>query len=136
MKIETQRGFTTIELIMVIIIIAVIAATAIPKFTSMSDVSVGGAAEMIKADIRYTQELAMAEHTAKSVNFTSGDGFYTVDSETQDLPSGVTIDNTFTVTFNSLGEPIAGAGGSVSILAGGEIETIRVTNYTGKVSIE
>jgi len=100
-KIETQRGFTTIELIMVMIIIAVIAVTAIPKFTSMSDVSVGGAAEMIQADIRYAQELAMAEHTAKSVNFTSGAGSYSVDSETQDLPSGVTISNDFTVTFNS-----------------------------------
>ncbi len=141
MKIETQHGFTTIELIMVIIIIAVIAVTAIPKFTSMSDVSVGGAAEMIQADIRYTQELAMAEHIAKSITFVSEAGSYTtVDSETQDLPSGVTISDdptvtTVTFTFNSLGEPVGG-GGSVSISAGGQDKTITVSDYTGKVSID
>ena len=131
----TNQGFTTIELIMVIIIIAVIAVTAVPKFTGRSNVSVGGAAEMIQADIRYTQELAMAEYEAKSVTFASGSSSYTVDSEAQELPSGVTISNDFTVTFNSLGEPIAGGGGSVEISAGGETGTIRVTNYTGKVNI-
>jgi len=135
-KIETQNGFTTIELIMVIIIIGVIAVIAIPKFTGMSVVSIGGAADMIQADIRYTQELAMTVYEAKSVTFTSGAGSYTVDSETQELPSGVTISNNFIVTFNSLGEPIAGGGDSVSISAGGENGTIGVTEYTGKVSIE
>ena len=136
MKIATQHGFTIIELIMVIIIIAVIAVTAVPKFTSRSVVSVGGAADMIQADIRYTQELAMAEHTAKSVTFASGAGSYTVDLETRELPSRVTIGNNFTVTFNSLGEPTAGGGGFVTISAGGETGTIKVTKYTGKVSIE
>jgi len=141
-KIKTQRGFTIIELIMVMVIIAVIAVTAVPKFTSMSNVSVGGAAQMIQADIRYAQELAMAEHEAKSVTFDYGDDFYTVDSETNDLPSGVTIgsddsSDDFTVTFNSLGEPTFPEGGdSVTISAGGEPGTIRVTDYTGKVSID
>ena len=136
MKIQAQNGFTTIELIMVIIIIGVIAATAVPKFTSMSVVSVGGAAEMIQADIRYAQELAMAVYEAKSVTFASGKGSYTtVDLETRELPSRVTIGNNFTVTFNPLGEPTAGGGGSVTVSAGGETGTIRVTNYTGKVSI-
>ena len=137
MKIQAQNGFTTIELIMVIIIIGVIAATAVPKFTSMSVVSVGGAAEMIQADIRYAQELAMAVYEAKSVTFASGAGSYTtVDLETRELPSRVTIGNNFTVTFNPLGEPTAGGGGSVTVSAGGETGTIRVTNYTGKVSID
>jgi len=135
MQIKTQHGFTTIELIMVMIIIAVIAVTAVPKFTGRSNVSVGGAAEMIQADIRYTQELAMAEYEAKSVTFASGSSSYTVDSETQELPSGVAISNNFTVTFNSLGEPIAGGGGSVSISADGQGKTITVSDYTGKVSI-
>ena len=136
MKIATQRGFTTIELIMVIIIIAVIAVTAVPKFISMGNISVMGAAQMIQADIRYAQELAMAEHTAKSINFISGYKTYSVDSEIQELPSRVTISHDFIVTFNPLGEPTAGGGGFVTISAGGETGTIKVTKYTGKVSIE
>ena len=90
---------------------------------------------MIQADIRYIQELAMTEYATKSVAFASGSNSYGVDSETQELPSGVTIGNDFTVAFNSLGEPIAGGGGSVSIAAGGQSMTVTVSEYTGQVSI-
>ena len=134
-KIETSNGFTMIELIMVMVISAVIGVVAVVKFTSSSNVAVGGAAKVIQADIRYTQELAMAGYEAKTITFASGSSSYSVDSETQELPSGVTISNNFTVTFNSLGEPIAGGGGSVTISAGGETGTISVTEYTGTVSI-
>jgi hypothetical protein len=53
------------------------------------------------------------------------------------LPSGVTIQTDFTITFNSLGEPIAGvpAPGFVRISGGGQTRTITVVNYTGKVTI-
>jgi len=134
-SIFNHEGFTAIELIMVIVIIAAVGVLAVPKFASRSNVSVGGAAKMIQADIRYIQELAMAEYVAKSITFASGSSSYSVDSETQELPSGVTISNNFTVTFNSLGEPTAGGGGSVSISAGGQSMTITVSDYTGKVSI-
>lgn len=136
MKTKAQRGFTTIELTMVMIIVAIIAATAALKFTGRGGVSVQGAAEMIQADIRYGQKAAMAEHMAKSITFAAGSTSYTVDSETQKLPAGVIITNNFTITFNSLGEPIVGGGGCVTISADGQVRTISVSNYTGKVRIE
>ena len=131
MKIETSHGFTTIELITVMIISAVIGVVAVVKFTSSSNVAVGGAAKVIQADIRYTQELAMAGYEAKTITFAAGTSSYSVDSETQELPSGITISNNFTVTFNSLGEPIAGGGGSVSISGAGNSNSITVSDYTG-----
>ena len=131
-----MKGFTLIEVIAALVIVGVLVAAATVKFTSsISAISVRAAAEMIRADIRYAQELAMAEHATKSVFFSSGAGSYTVDSETLELPSGVTTSNTCTFTFNSLGEPTAGGGGSVSISGDSQSETISVSDYTGKVDI-
>lgn len=130
-----MRGFTLIEIIAALVIVGVLVAAATVRFTGTSTISVRGAAEMIRADIRYAQELAMAEHATKSVIFSSGAGSYTVDSEALELPSGVTTSNTCTFTFNSLGEPTAGGGGSVSISGDSQSKTISVSGYTGKVDI-
>jgi len=86
----------------------------------------------------------MANRVSKSVAFVSGQFTYTfpatvpstsnLDPSGQ-LPSGVTINSNFTVTFNSLGEPIVGGGGSVSITGDGGTKAISVVQYTGKVNI-
>ncbi len=137
-----SAGMTLIEIIMVMVIIGILSATVIPRFdfTTSSRASVDGTAYMIASDIRYAQEFAMANRVSKSVVFTSGAAVHTfnpthtLDSSGQ-LPSGVTISNNFTITFNSLGEPTTGGGGSVTISGGGQTRTIGVVNYTGKVNI-
>lgn len=138
-----SKGMTFIELLAVLVIIGILSAIVIPRlnltFTS-SRASVDGAAYMIASDIRYAQEFAMANRVSKSVVFNSGSSVYTfiptsnLDSTGQ-LPSGVTIGGNFTVTFNSLGEPTTGGGGSVAVSTGGLSRTISVVNYTGKVNI-
>jgi len=142
------RGMTLIEVIMVMVIIGILAATLIPKFNlaTSSKASVDGAAYMIASDIRYAQEFAMANRVSKTVTFssTSHPDYYTfsptsgLDSSGQ-LPSGVTITSTSPspciVTFNSLGEPIVGGNASVTVSSGGQSRTITVLQYTGKVNI-
>jgi MSHA pilin protein MshC len=133
---------TLIEIIMVMVVIGILAVVLIPKFDVVSSSKTGaeGAAYMIASDIRYAQEFAMANRVSKSVLFTSGSSVYTfspthnLDSSGR-LPSGVTTTNNFTVTFNSLGEPTTGGGGSVAISGGGLTKTVSVVNYTGKVNI-
>lgn len=127
------KGFTLIEVVIAMVILGILVAVAAVKSTGVSSASARGAAEMIQGDIRYAQEAAMAEHAAQSVIFASGSSSYTIGPETQELPSGVTISNDFTVTFDSLGEPTEG--GAVSISADGQTKTITVSDYTGKVSI-
>jgi prepilin-type N-terminal cleavage/methylation domain-containing protein len=136
-------GMTLVEVITVLAILAILAAVVIPKLglpTTTSTASVGGAAYMVASDIRYAQEFAMANLVSKSVNFTSGSSIYTfspssgLDPSGQ-LPSGVTINSNYTITFNSLGEPTTGGGGSVTVTGGGQSRTISVVNYTGKVNI-
>ena len=140
------KGMTLIEVIMVMAIIGILAAVVVPKFdfTTSSRASVDGGAYMIASDIRYVQECAMANQVTKSIVFTSGQSIYTFPATTPStsgldpsgrLPSGVTVGNNFTVTFNSLGEPTTGGAGSVSVSGGGQTKTISVVNYTGKVNI-
>ncbi|MGO8987538.1 MAG: prepilin-type N-terminal cleavage/methylation domain-containing protein [bacterium] len=142
-----SSGFTVIELIVVIVIIGILAATVLPKInfgTTSSTVSAWGAAYMIASDIRYTQECAMASMVSKSISFTSGQSVYTFPATTPStssldptgrLPSGVTIGATITFTFNSLGEPEESTSNSVTVTVGGITRTITVTQYTGMATI-
>jgi MSHA pilin protein MshC len=136
-------GFTLIEVIAVMIIVGILAATVISRInfgTTSSTASANGAAYMIASDIRYAQEWAMATRSSRTVSFTSGQSSYTspVTGSPIYLPTGATISNDFSVTFNSLGEPITTTPvgvWSVGVSAGGLPKTIAVLNYTGKVSI-
>lgn len=138
--VASSQGFTLIEIILVIILLSVITVTALPKFFDTTGIAIEGAAAMVTADIRYTQELAMSTHQDKTIIFPDvppdGATYYTVDSKTVNLPSKVRIPNGSgaTFTFNSLGEPIAGGGSSVQIQAGSSTKTITVDSYTGRVS--
>jgi prepilin-type N-terminal cleavage/methylation domain-containing protein len=140
-RIPQSKGFTLIEVILVMVIIGILAATVVPRidFTISTTASVDGAAYIVASDIRYAQEFAMANRVSKQVNFPANSPTYnfnppnSLDPSGQ-LPSGVTINAPgYTVQFNSLGEPIAGGGGSVTVSAGGLTKTVTVTNYTGKV---
>jgi prepilin-type N-terminal cleavage/methylation domain-containing protein len=128
------RGFTIVELIMVVILIGILAVSFVPKFLDTSGFSLEGAAEMAAADIRYTQELAMGTHSSKTIVFTTTNTYYTVDSRDVNLPSQVSISSGATFTFNSLGEPTTGGGNSVTFSAGTQTKSITVDSYTGRVS--
>jgi prepilin-type N-terminal cleavage/methylation domain-containing protein len=130
-----MRGFTTIEIIAVLVVVGVLVAAATVKFTSTSTISLRAAAEMIQADIRYTQAEAMATNANQSINFVAGNNNYMVGSETRDLPSGVTIAAGRLFTFDSLGEPTAGGGQFVSVSDGTNTNTVNVVDCTGKVDI-
>jgi len=128
-----SRGFTIVELVMVVVLIGILAVSVVPKFVDTSAFSLAGGAAMAAADIRYTQELAMGTHSSKTIVFTTSNTYYTVNSQTVNLPSRVTISSGATFTFNSLGEPTTG-GGTVTLSAGAETKTITVESYTGRVS--
>ena len=134
-RVHDMRGFTLIEAVAILIVIGVLAAVATTRFIDTGTISVRAAAEMIQADIRYLQQIAMSTNAARSINFVADSTTYVVDGDTRELPSGVTISAGRQFTFSSLGEPTTGGGQSVSVSDGTNTNTVTVVDYTGKVSM-
>lgn len=66
-----QRGFTIIELVMVLILLAVLAAVAIPRFSGYGGMKQGNAVLKIASDIRYAQNKATTTQQRYRINFNS-----------------------------------------------------------------
>lgn len=126
---KKDKGFSIIELIIVIIVLGILAAAVVYKFGSMkSDTASIAAVDQVIADIQYVQMLAMSQATQKSISFTANDNSYTVAGQTKRLPGDVKAENTIEFKFNSLGEPVDGGNQTVTI--GGK--QIKVWAITGK----
>ncbi|MEK6726173.1 MAG: type II secretion system protein [Deltaproteobacteria bacterium] len=151
-----QRGFTLIELVMILMLIAILAAVAIPRFSGYGAIKQGNAVVKIASDIRYAQNRATttqqrsrlssvdatnyevyfcASYTQATCTCASGWSFAT-DPYTRGIfqvnlntdYSGVTIASTVSLLeFDSLGRPYDG-GGSCTASAGA---TVTVT-YSGE----
>ena len=76
------RGFTLIEIMAVVIILAIIAALALPNLQTQDDLNLSAAARIVVADLLYAQSQAIATGSARYVNFTTAanasDGSYSL----------------------------------------------------------
>lgn len=66
-----QRGFTLIELIMVIVILGVLAVVAAPRIFNSNDFNARGFHDETLALLRYAQKVAIAQRRTVCVAFTS-----------------------------------------------------------------
>ncbi len=129
---DPAGGFTSIELIIVIIILSILGATVIYKqpFTT-GDYSIIASDQLI-ADIRFLQLKAMGSRQSLTFTFTADSPVYTIAGVQKRLPKDISFLATSTVTspltFNSLGVP---SSDGVIRLSGGK--EISVHAETGKV---
>lgn len=65
MKNFSQRGFTLVELIVVIVILGILAATALPKFIDLSSDARGGVMKGVEASMRGTNVMIYGKAAAK-----------------------------------------------------------------------
>ncbi len=152
---EINRGvkaFTTIELIMVVVISGIMMAIVLPKLGDVSSIDLYSVARQVKSDIRYTQELAMSKYAIRKIVFVGGNNTYTIkDSSNQVIESKVlpkrssaifnAVGSGTTVLeyiFNSSGEPDStyGAGDTLRISSGSSYKDIIVSSITGRATIQ
>jgi type II secretory pathway pseudopilin PulG len=156
-KKPSSSGFTSIELIVVIIALSILAGTAVVSFRVSDQDKSTIAADQLIADIQYVQMRAMGVGNSQSIQFrydaSNFSAYRILDNannvlETKNLPDSVTVnDSNFNnrLRFNSLGEPFydsstnctgttTGLAGNCSITLRDNV-TIMVYAVTGKTCL-
>ncbi|MBZ5756909.1 type II secretion system GspH family protein [Pseudomonas sp. S5(2021)] len=109
-----QRGFTIVELIMVIVILGIISAVAAPRFFDRKVFDERFYFEEVLSTVRYGQKLAVASgcpigfqvnDSGYALNYSGGDcGVMPVgNGYNKSLPAGVSVSRALAISFNSLG---------------------------------
>lgn len=120
-----RKGFTLIELIIVIVLIGIIAVFAAPKLGNIISTKSGAFAGKLRADIRYAQNLSMRGNDRVRVYFNgTGSGGVTAPA----AGYAVAYDNSATnncSSFASVNNP-AGSGSLAVTLLSGDYANISV----------
>ncbi len=68
----SSRGFTMVELILVIVVAGILAAVAVPRLVGRSSFDTRGFADQLAATVRFAQKLAVAQRRDVYVQLTAG----------------------------------------------------------------
>ncbi|MDQ7792471.1 MAG: prepilin-type N-terminal cleavage/methylation domain-containing protein [Clostridia bacterium] len=138
---QSERGFTLLELMLVIGIIAVILAFAIPNFRpALDDARLEQAVQQLEADLMYARQLARTEQTASEVVFSSAGYEIKIDNsviKTQTLASGTQWDPvpSSSLRFGSDGSPGVSDAAIWLKAADGTRAGVTVYGETGRVEV-
>lgn len=149
---SASRGFTLIEMVIVMLVITIMSAYAFAKNGSPSVYSIKSQADTLAADIRHIQSLSM--NWGRSLRITRSSTGYTVSCVTSGtspcnsstvtnpttgssyavtLANSMTISGPSTLDIDNFGQPSTAA--SYTINAGTTTFTVAVAAITGKVTV-
>jgi prepilin-type N-terminal cleavage/methylation domain-containing protein len=128
---HAQKGFTLVEILITIVLIAIVAAIAVPSFFGYSlNTNLKAAARNIQADFLDLKERAIAESTAYRITFDQSGNSYTIEKGTE---TGAPFTPIEVKTLSAFGGDV----GIFNAVFGGGIPTItfegRGIATTGKV---
>jgi prepilin-type N-terminal cleavage/methylation domain-containing protein len=160
-----RPGFTLIELMIVVVILAIAAAIVVPMASSAGSMQLRAAGNMVAADLEYAKSMSISRGQKYSVVFDPTNGAYWVkdqngntiahpvnqgslysvsfpnDSRLNQVNiANVSFDGTNAVSFDYLGSPFNGSGGNLNsgviiLQAGGLTKTVNVEPVTGYISV-
>ena len=163
---DKSGGFTVVELLIVVVIIAIAALLAVPMITSAAGIQVRSAANMVAADLEYAKSMAISRGQDFSVVFDEAEDSYRIENRDGVIEhpvkkgfdylidfrrdsrldkvdiADVDFNSTGQVKFDCLGSPYDGGGnalnssGVITLQAGGTTMKITVEPVTGFISIE
>ena len=140
-----KTGLTIIELVVVMLILGILGATAIPKFQeSLASFRAQSAASRIVGDLKFAKRFAQQTSATVVIQFdVPGNGYLLVGVADADRPSqahsvdfseadfksrlvSADFGGTSNLSFNFDGHP--SAAGTVVVRSGGTLETVEVTS--------
>lgn len=147
------RGFTLIELIVILIIVGVLAVAAIPRFFDRQSFDARSFYDQALSMVRYGQKVAISQHTNVFFNANAASKTmcltYVADAGcanatgvpnpadgnkfSKTAPDGVTLSASTSFSFSALGKPIPDAAVSFGVVGDGMTRTITVERETGYV---
>lgn len=149
-----SRGFTLVELVAVIAVISILAATAMPRFASPSTFNTRGDTGAFASALRYAQKTAVAQH--RSVFFvlttatrnirlcydsacaTSVADPVSQAAFNQTLSNAVTLtaDSVTTLGFDALGRPTNSAGALLTTNATFTVQNASQASQSTSLAVE
>ena len=163
---KTLSAFSLLEVVIVLIVLGIIAAVAVPLYVSAAPMQLKTAAKMVASDLEYAKSMAISTGKSCSVVFdTAAESYCIKDSAGQVITHPVHIGASYvisfandsrlnkvnivstgfgtanTVKFDSMGAPFDIAGNSLSngfvqLSAEGSTLKVKIESVTGYVSIE
>ena len=160
-----RHGFTMIELVIVMVILAIATAIVVPMASSAGSMQLRAAVNMVAADLEYAKSMSISrgqrysvvvDKTTETYRIIDESGttiphpvrkgfLYTIDFRADSRVGQVDIfdvnfDGTNQVSFDYLGSPFNGAAtnlnsGVITLRAGGITRTVSVEPVTGFISV-
>ena len=142
-----MRGFTTVEMIVVMVLTAILAAVALPRLTARTPLQERGARDHVKGMLTHVRQVAVAQqretcvlatptqvravyvtggacNPARPLSMPGSNEPYLID-----MPTGVAMGGAAQVRFNARGQPVPAANATLTV---GNL-TLTVTRETGLV---
>lgn len=135
---HSVAGFTLVELVVVLVVLAIVSAVALPRFFNLSDYRTRAAYDEIAGAVRYAQKLAVASGCDVQVAITANSyalqqhatsctsGAFTTISDhpvTAATLSGVTVAPTTSFIFDAMGR-CSSCSGNVTFTVDGKAFTL------------